>query len=94
MLTPNSGAALLDDEDTDDERGARLVDERYGAVVSVRGFVAAPDGRLSRDEAGDVGLGTSGSGDVPAGVRRGAARARLLAGAGGRVGAAPARRRR
>ncbi|MDQ1673012.1 MAG: ADP-dependent NAD(P)H-hydrate dehydratase, partial [Frankiaceae bacterium] len=33
-----------------------------------RGTVAAPDGRPWHDEAGGIGLGTSGSGDVLAGV--------------------------
>jgi len=70
VLTPNGGemAALLDGDERDGEDAARAVAERYGAVVAVRGSVAAPDGRVWRDEAGGIGLGTSGSGDVLAGV--------------------------
>lgn len=41
---------------------------RYGAVTSLYGHIAAPDGRAWREETGDVGLGTSGSGDVRAGI--------------------------
>ena len=61
-------AALLQGEDREGDDAARSVAERYGAVVAVRGAVASPDGRLWHDEAGGVGLGTSGSGDVLAGV--------------------------
>lgn len=70
VLTPNSGelCALLDG---DAEPGPATVAEasrRYDAVVACGGWVAAPDGRLWHDEAGGVGLGTSGSGDVLAGA--------------------------
>ena len=41
---------------------------RYQAVVSLYGHIAAPDGRAWREESGDAGLGTSGSGDVRAGI--------------------------
>ncbi len=70
VLTPNHGemAALLGDADVEGDDAARHVAERYGAVVAVRGLVAAPDGQLWRDEAGGAGLGTSGSGDVLAGA--------------------------
>ena len=70
VVTPNSGElkALLDGEDREDEDAARWVAERYGAVVAVRGWVATPDGELWADEAGGIGLGTSGSGDVLAGA--------------------------
>lgn len=70
VLTPNAGemAALLDGSRREGDDAAREVAERYGAVVAVRGTVAAPDGRLWHDEAGGIGLGTSGSGDVLAGV--------------------------
>jgi len=39
-----------------------------GAVVVTRGWVATPDGRLWRDDAGSPVLATSGSGDVLAGL--------------------------
>ena len=70
VLTPNSGelAALLDGEDREGQDAARWVAERYRAVVAVRGWVAAPDGEVWADEAGGIGLGTSGSGDVLAGA--------------------------
>ena len=70
VLTPNSGelAALLDGEDREDLDAARAVAERYGAVVAVRGWVATPGGEAWADEAGGIGLGTSGSGDVLAGA--------------------------
>ena len=42
--------------------------QRYGAVVSAKGWVVCPDGRTWREEAGGIGLGTSGSGDVLAGL--------------------------
>ena len=70
VLTPNAGelAALLCGSSREGDDAALEVAERYGAVVAVRGTVAAPDGRLWHDEAGGIGLGTSGSGDVLAGV--------------------------
>jgi ADP-dependent NAD(P)H-hydrate dehydratase len=71
VLTPNRDEAgrLLDAEPGDD-LGATAIElaGRYQAVVSLRGHVATPDGRLWRDENGDIGLGTSGSGDVQAGI--------------------------
>jgi hydroxyethylthiazole kinase-like uncharacterized protein yjeF len=70
VLTPNDGelAALLDGKELTGLEGATVVAERYRAVVATRGWVVTPDGRAWRDEAGGVGLGTSGSGDVLAGV--------------------------
>ncbi len=50
---------------------ARRAAERYDAVALVKGqcsYVAAPDGRAFRFEGGGVGLATSGSGDVLAGI--------------------------
>jgi ADP-dependent NAD(P)H-hydrate dehydratase len=70
VLTPNSGelAALLDGERLEVREACTAVAQRYGAVVSGRGWVVCPDGRTWRDEAGGIGLGTSGSGDVLAGL--------------------------
>ena len=74
VLTPNAGevAALLEGSDLDGLEAARAVAERYGAVVSAPGWVATPDGRTWCIEAGGIGLGTSGSGDVLAGLSGGA----------------------
>ncbi len=70
VLTPNSGelAALLDGERLEEREACTQVVRRYGAVVSGRGWVVCPDGRTWREEAGGIGLGTSGSGDVLAGL--------------------------
>ncbi len=70
VLTPNSGetAALLEGEELEGREAAQAVAERYDAVVSARGWVVCPDGRTWRLEAGGIGLGTSGSGDVLAGL--------------------------
>ena len=70
VLTPNAGEtkALLAGEQREGVDAACWLAERYGAVVAVKGCVAAPDGRTWHDEAGGVGLGTSGSGDVRAGA--------------------------
>jgi hydroxyethylthiazole kinase-like uncharacterized protein yjeF len=70
-LTPNAGEAaeLLDGDDSLTGCDAALaVAQRYGAAVAVHGGVADRDGRTWSDESGDVGLGTSGSGDVLAGA--------------------------
>lgn len=48
--------------------GPEELAERTGAVVATHGSVAAPDGRCWRVETGSVALGTSGSGDVLAGI--------------------------
>jgi hydroxyethylthiazole kinase-like uncharacterized protein yjeF len=70
VLTPNAGelAALLDGADLDGQEAAQEAARRYGAVVSSPGWVAAPHGGCWRVEAGGIGLGTSGSGDVLAGL--------------------------
>ncbi|HEY2429610.1 MAG TPA: NAD(P)H-hydrate dehydratase, partial [Acidimicrobiales bacterium] len=71
ILTPNRGelAALDGDPASEDleERVGRLASQ-LKAVVSVRGVVSSPDGRNWRHDGGTVGLATSGSGDVLAGV--------------------------
>jgi hydroxyethylthiazole kinase-like uncharacterized protein yjeF len=68
-------ASLLECDPAEVERdgadAARRAAERYGAVALVKGawsHIAAPDGRLFRFEGGGVGLATSGSGDVLAGI--------------------------
>lgn len=71
VLTPNLTEAtyLLGREPGGDlGRIATALAARYGAVVSLFGHIAAPDGRIWREESGDAGLGTSGSGDVRAGI--------------------------
>ncbi|WP_214370395.1 NAD(P)H-hydrate dehydratase [Pseudonocardia sp. H11422] len=73
VLTPNTGeaAALLerDQDELDDlAEAAHSIAAKYGAVVSLFGHIADPDGRLWVDESGHIGLGTSGSGDVLSGI--------------------------
>jgi hydroxyethylthiazole kinase-like uncharacterized protein yjeF len=77
VLTPNAveaaalaGCELDDARDFPEDTVQRLVDE-LGVVVSLKGsttYTCAPDGRVFADAAGNVGLGTSGSGDVVAGA--------------------------
>jgi hydroxyethylthiazole kinase-like uncharacterized protein yjeF len=80
VLTPNpSELALslhLDQEQVDeDPAGAtRELASRALATVGLGGvtsWMAAPDGRLWRDDSGGDGLGVSGSGDVRAGITAG-----------------------
>jgi ADP-dependent NAD(P)H-hydrate dehydratase len=71
MLTPNiieAGHLLGHDPGDDLADEASAIADKYSAVVSLYGHIAAPDGRCWREESGDVGLGTSGSGDVLAGI--------------------------
>jgi ADP-dependent NAD(P)H-hydrate dehydratase len=71
VLTPNAGeAGILLEQDAPSQYGpaARMIAERYSAVVALRGAIATPEGKLYLDGAGQAGLGTSGSGDVLAGV--------------------------
>ncbi|WP_166872144.1 NAD(P)H-hydrate dehydratase [Salinibacterium sp. ZJ450] len=70
VLTPNlTEAAWLLGRDIDDLRtDLGEIADRYGAVVTCFGSVAAPDGRLWQVGSGQAGLGTSGSGDVLAGA--------------------------
>jgi len=74
VLTPNlTEARHLLDRDLGDDLDAEAAElaRRYDAVVSLYGHIAAPDGRSWREESGDAGLGTSGSGDVRAGLLAG-----------------------
>ncbi|TKS53582.1 NAD(P)H-hydrate dehydratase [Luteimonas yindakuii] len=82
VLTPHAGemAALLDtDEDTvmaNAETIAREFAQAWNVVLALKGpttWIAAADGRMWVNTAGSVGLGTSGSGDVLAGVIAGLA---------------------
>ncbi|MGC5019152.1 NAD(P)H-hydrate dehydratase [Micromonospora sp. DT47] len=74
VLTPNLTEArhLLDRDPGDDlDAEARELAQRYDAVVSLYGHIATPDGAGWREESGDAGLGTSGSGDVRSGLLAG-----------------------
>jgi ADP-dependent NAD(P)H-hydrate dehydratase len=70
VLTPNprEATALLGGEELDGCDAALAVARRYRAAVACQGGAADRDGRTWTDEAGGAGLGTSGSGDVLAGV--------------------------
>jgi len=71
VLTPNvtEAAHLLGRDPGDDlARAARELADRYQAAVSLFGHIADPDGSAWREESGDAGLGTSGSGDARAGI--------------------------
>ena len=77
ILLPHQGemARLLecdkDEVDSDPLAAARLAADRFNAVALIKGrysFIAAPDGRAFRYQGGGVGLATSGSGDVLAGI--------------------------
>ena len=76
-MLPHGGemARLLgvgrDEVEADPEGAARRAADLFGAVALVKGAVsriAAPDGRSFRFEGGGIGLATSGSGDVLAGL--------------------------
>ncbi|MFG3601184.1 NAD(P)H-hydrate dehydratase [Micromonospora chersina] len=74
VLTPNLTEArhLLGRKPGDDlDAEAVELARRYDAVVSLYGHIATPEGRAWREESGDAGLGTSGSGDVRAGLLAG-----------------------
>jgi ADP-dependent NAD(P)H-hydrate dehydratase len=77
VLTPNAKELALslhrgeDDLGDDPSGAARELAAAAQATVGLGGatsWVAAPDGRLWRDESGGAGLGVSGSGDVRAGI--------------------------
>lgn len=82
VLTPHAGemAALLDEDKETVLRKplqlARAAASAYGAVTVLKGpatLIARPDGKSWRYAGGDVGLATSGSGDVLAGIIAGLA---------------------
>jgi hydroxyethylthiazole kinase-like uncharacterized protein yjeF len=70
VLTPNSTEAgrLLGRDLDDVEDDVREIARTFGAVVSCQGLVADPEGSCWRIGAGQIGLATSGSGDVLAGA--------------------------
>ena len=70
VLTPNvsEGGRLLGRDLDVLEDDVREIARAYGAVVSCQGLVADPDGSCWRIGAGQIGLATSGSGDVLAGA--------------------------
>src|SRR4051812_22268580 len=71
VLTPNiteAGHLLGRDPGADLAAAAAELADRHEVVVSLYGHIAAPDGRAWKEESGDVGLGTSGSGDARAGI--------------------------
>jgi ADP-dependent NAD(P)H-hydrate dehydratase len=73
VITPNRAelASLVSNDDA--EAALRLAARRYGAAICCFEYVALPDSSLWRDERGVVGLGTSGAGDVLAGLAGGTA---------------------
>ena len=82
LLTPHAGEmAHLTDIAKDEigaapERHALEAAQRWNAVVALKGartVIATPDGECWQHEGGNVGLATSGSGDVLAGIIAGLA---------------------
>ena len=82
VLTPHAGemASMLDLSKSrvlaEAEAIARRVAGELSAVVALKDavtLIAAPDGRVFRNDAGNVGLATSGSGDTLSGVVAGLA---------------------
>jgi hydroxyethylthiazole kinase-like uncharacterized protein yjeF len=74
VLTPNAQEihALVPGLDSEEpHRHAVAASGATGAVVTLHGHVAAPDGRSWMAAGGGLGLGTSGSGDVLAGFAAG-----------------------
>ena len=73
VVTPNMSEAgiLLERQAPEPDQvadAAREIASRYAVVVALRAAVATPDGELWIGGAGQAGLGTSGSGDVLAGL--------------------------
>jgi ADP-dependent NAD(P)H-hydrate dehydratase len=77
VLTPNAQEVhtIAPDVPGNDQPGrqAAAAAQGTGAVVTLHGHVAAPDGRSWTAAGGGIGLGTSGSGDVLAGFAAGLA---------------------
>jgi hydroxyethylthiazole kinase-like uncharacterized protein yjeF len=82
LLTPHAGEMAhltgidKDEIQADPDRHAAEAAQRWNAVVALKGrrtVIAAPDGRRWQHEGGNVGLATSGSGDVLAGIIAGLA---------------------
>src|SRR3954454_20558579 len=80
VLTPNPTELAIalhveqEELEEDPAAAARDLAERAQAAVGLGGatsWIAAPDGRLWRDDSGGAGLGVSGSGDVRAGLTAG-----------------------
>ena len=80
VLTPNPTelaiALHIDEEELEKDPAAATVElaGRANAAVGLGGatsWIAAPDGRLWRDDSGGAGLGVSGTGDVRAGITAG-----------------------
>lgn len=80
VLTPHIGemAGMLGTDvdiiERDRTAAAQLAAKRFAAVVALKGgetVIAAPSGALFRYDGGGVGLATSGSGDVLAGIAGG-----------------------
>ena len=77
LLTPHAGemahltGATKEAVSADPERHAREAASRWNAVVALKGattYIATPDGDCWRHVGSQPGLGTSGSGDVLAGI--------------------------
>lgn len=70
VLTPNAveAARLLGRDEADIAAAVPQIARKYRAVVTGQGVIAEPDGTLWEVQAGNAGLGTSGSGDVLAGA--------------------------
>jgi hydroxyethylthiazole kinase-like uncharacterized protein yjeF len=77
LLTPHAGemahltGLTKEAVSADPERHARDTAVRWNAVVALKGsttYIASPDGDCWRHVGGEAGLGTSGSGDVLAGI--------------------------
>jgi ADP-dependent NAD(P)H-hydrate dehydratase len=77
LLTPHAGEMAhltgisKESVNADPERHAREAALRWNAVVALKGattYIATPEGDCWRHVGGQAGLGTSGSGDVLAGI--------------------------